>query len=221
MTKYARDEFDRVPETSTRQGVHRAVADPPPPPAWAHPGCRRGSPGHRPRGVPDPAEAWFRLRPGIRGVTAEARRPPHRPPRLQPAAERSPPARHPSAGPAKRPARAPLRLRPAAATPTRRRRRRRQDPAGNRLQRDHHGRARRPRRRHRHRPPAGHSARWATGAARRQQTSVIFYSGERRRATPRPWACSLASRRWWSRPIQDAARRRPGPGLPVVPSGYA
>lgn len=26
MTKYARDEFDRVPETSTRQGVHRAVA---------------------------------------------------------------------------------------------------------------------------------------------------------------------------------------------------
>lgn len=25
MTKYARDEFDRVPETSTRQGVHRAV----------------------------------------------------------------------------------------------------------------------------------------------------------------------------------------------------
>jgi len=27
MTKYARDEFDRVPETSTRQGVHRAVAE--------------------------------------------------------------------------------------------------------------------------------------------------------------------------------------------------
>ncbi len=26
MTKYARDEFDRVPETSTRQGVHRTVA---------------------------------------------------------------------------------------------------------------------------------------------------------------------------------------------------
>ncbi len=26
MTKYARDEFDRVPETATRQGVHRAVA---------------------------------------------------------------------------------------------------------------------------------------------------------------------------------------------------
>lgn len=26
MTRYARDEFDRVPETSTRQGVHRAVA---------------------------------------------------------------------------------------------------------------------------------------------------------------------------------------------------
>ena len=26
MTKYARDEFDRVPETSTRQGVHRAAA---------------------------------------------------------------------------------------------------------------------------------------------------------------------------------------------------
>ena len=26
MTKYARDEFDRVPETSARQGVHRAVA---------------------------------------------------------------------------------------------------------------------------------------------------------------------------------------------------
>ncbi|QCB99119.1 LytR family transcriptional regulator [Arthrobacter sp. PAMC25564] len=26
MTKYARDEFDRVPETSTRQGVHRAVS---------------------------------------------------------------------------------------------------------------------------------------------------------------------------------------------------
>jgi hypothetical protein len=25
MTKYARDEFDKVPETSTRQGVHRAV----------------------------------------------------------------------------------------------------------------------------------------------------------------------------------------------------
>ncbi|WP_427004688.1 LytR C-terminal domain-containing protein [Pseudarthrobacter sp. H2] len=28
MTKYARDEFDRVPETSTRQGVHRAVSTP-------------------------------------------------------------------------------------------------------------------------------------------------------------------------------------------------
>ncbi len=27
MTKYARDEFDRVPETSTRQGVHRAVTE--------------------------------------------------------------------------------------------------------------------------------------------------------------------------------------------------
>ena len=27
MTKYTRDEFDRVPETSTRQGVHRAVAE--------------------------------------------------------------------------------------------------------------------------------------------------------------------------------------------------
>lgn len=27
MTKYARDEFDRVPETSTRQGVHRAAAE--------------------------------------------------------------------------------------------------------------------------------------------------------------------------------------------------
>ena len=26
MTKYARDEFDRVPETSTRQGVHRTVS---------------------------------------------------------------------------------------------------------------------------------------------------------------------------------------------------
>jgi hypothetical protein len=26
MTKYARDEFDRVPETSTRQGVHRAAS---------------------------------------------------------------------------------------------------------------------------------------------------------------------------------------------------
>jgi len=27
MTKYARDEFDRVPETSARQGVHRSVAE--------------------------------------------------------------------------------------------------------------------------------------------------------------------------------------------------
>ncbi|MCB5283813.1 MULTISPECIES: LytR C-terminal domain-containing protein [unclassified Arthrobacter] len=27
MTKYARDEFDRVPETSARQGVHRTVAE--------------------------------------------------------------------------------------------------------------------------------------------------------------------------------------------------
>lgn len=27
MTKYARDEFDRVPEASTRQGVHRAVTE--------------------------------------------------------------------------------------------------------------------------------------------------------------------------------------------------
>ncbi|MFM9430936.1 transcription elongation factor [Arthrobacter sp. MP_2.3] len=27
MTKYARDEFDRVPESSARQGVHRAVAE--------------------------------------------------------------------------------------------------------------------------------------------------------------------------------------------------
>lgn len=27
MTKYARDEFDRVPETSARQGVHRAAAE--------------------------------------------------------------------------------------------------------------------------------------------------------------------------------------------------
>ncbi|WP_426998318.1 LytR C-terminal domain-containing protein [Pseudarthrobacter sp. N5] len=29
MTKYARDEFDRVPETASRQGVHRAVTAPP------------------------------------------------------------------------------------------------------------------------------------------------------------------------------------------------
>ena len=29
MTKYARDEFDRVPETPTRQGVHRAAAESP------------------------------------------------------------------------------------------------------------------------------------------------------------------------------------------------
>jgi hypothetical protein len=29
MTKFARDEFDRVPETSSRQGVHRAAADAP------------------------------------------------------------------------------------------------------------------------------------------------------------------------------------------------
>lgn len=28
MTKYARDEFDRVPETSTRQGVHRTASAP-------------------------------------------------------------------------------------------------------------------------------------------------------------------------------------------------
>ncbi|MET3809277.1 LytR C-terminal domain-containing protein [Arthrobacter sp. UYEF3] len=28
MTKYARDEFDRVPETSARQGVHRTVSAP-------------------------------------------------------------------------------------------------------------------------------------------------------------------------------------------------
>jgi LytR cell envelope-related transcriptional attenuator len=28
MTKYARDEFDRVPETATRQGVHRTVSAP-------------------------------------------------------------------------------------------------------------------------------------------------------------------------------------------------
>lgn len=28
MTKYARDEFDKVPETATRQGVHRAAAAP-------------------------------------------------------------------------------------------------------------------------------------------------------------------------------------------------
>lgn len=28
MTKYTRDEFDRVPETSARQGVHRTVAQP-------------------------------------------------------------------------------------------------------------------------------------------------------------------------------------------------
>lgn len=30
MTKYARDEFDRVPETSSRQGVHRVASEPPP-----------------------------------------------------------------------------------------------------------------------------------------------------------------------------------------------
>jgi hypothetical protein len=29
MTKYARDEFDRVPEASSRQGVHRVAADAP------------------------------------------------------------------------------------------------------------------------------------------------------------------------------------------------
>ena len=29
MTKYARDEFDRVPETPTRQGIHRAAAESP------------------------------------------------------------------------------------------------------------------------------------------------------------------------------------------------
>jgi hypothetical protein len=30
MTKYARDEFDRIPETSSRQGVHRVASEPPP-----------------------------------------------------------------------------------------------------------------------------------------------------------------------------------------------
>jgi hypothetical protein len=30
MTKYARDEFDRVPEASSRQGVHRVASEPPP-----------------------------------------------------------------------------------------------------------------------------------------------------------------------------------------------
>ena len=29
MTKYARDEFDKVPETSSRQGVHRVASDAP------------------------------------------------------------------------------------------------------------------------------------------------------------------------------------------------
>lgn len=29
MTKYARDEFDRIPEASSRQGVHRVAAGPP------------------------------------------------------------------------------------------------------------------------------------------------------------------------------------------------
>ena len=28
MTKYARDEFDKVPETASRQGVHRAASAP-------------------------------------------------------------------------------------------------------------------------------------------------------------------------------------------------
>lgn len=34
MTKYARDEFDKVPETTTRQGVHRAASAPSRPRLW-------------------------------------------------------------------------------------------------------------------------------------------------------------------------------------------
>ncbi|WP_066286920.1 LytR C-terminal domain-containing protein [Arthrobacter sp. B6] len=34
MTKYARDEFDRVPETVSRQGVHRAASAPSRPRLW-------------------------------------------------------------------------------------------------------------------------------------------------------------------------------------------
>ncbi|MFC9333505.1 LytR C-terminal domain-containing protein [Arthrobacter sp. NPDC057009] len=34
MTNFARDEFDRVPEVSSRQGVHRAVAAPSRPKLW-------------------------------------------------------------------------------------------------------------------------------------------------------------------------------------------
>lgn len=34
MTNYARDEFDRVPEASSRQGVHRAVSAPSRPRLW-------------------------------------------------------------------------------------------------------------------------------------------------------------------------------------------
>ena len=34
MTKYVRDEFDKVPETTTRQGVHRAASAPSRPRLW-------------------------------------------------------------------------------------------------------------------------------------------------------------------------------------------
>lgn len=34
MTRYARDEFDKVPETASRQGVHRAAAAPSRPRLW-------------------------------------------------------------------------------------------------------------------------------------------------------------------------------------------
>ena len=176
MTKYARDEFDKVPETASRQGVHRAVADRRRPASDAHPCGRHRSAGHRPGGLPDPAET--RILPGRkpsrlgeRSAAASPRRPaPAPPPSRQPQRPPSPAGQRGSL-------RRPQRLRPVRHP--HRGCRRGQVPARGGLQRHRH---RRPGQRVGG-PSAPTAGRWAQignwGGAP-QQTSVIFYS--RRRA---------------------------------------
>ncbi len=194
MTKYARDEFDRVPETSTRQGVHRAVAE-----------------SRRRRLAPILAVGAAALAVGLvaflilpklgfstggntaavsaeQGAGSAAAPRPVRPPAGIP----SPAPQRGSQRDARR-VRHPLRHADADC-------RRRQDPAGGDLQRHHHRRTGEPRWRHRlHRRL---DARRARELGRRAPAALGASStaAPRRKATPKHSASSLASRPWWTRP---------------------
>ena len=74
MTNYARDEFDRVPEASSRQGVHRAVSGAVPPAFVADPERGDRRPCRRPGRVPPAAATWVSRPPLARRQPRRRRR---------------------------------------------------------------------------------------------------------------------------------------------------